>query len=266
MKKSEQTEYETWVDFTQRMQGTEVSQYDWSLFYNRYMGFIHDRCVKKGWLDLEQEIMDRCVLKFNDEEIKKVKHNHPGSFRAWLFSVIQNSYYQILREREKKKNKIIRDAKPIDSDEIMEEVEQCLAAKETKQSTGIDLGIDPEKNKFINNNWDDEKLWQCYISYLVFDLIEKNTSREQYQVFVWKCCKNRSVEEIVRATGCTKNQVYEYSRAVEEKLWNQFKHFAEMPPGLSEDDWASLLQKAKEGYKHYRKIADEFSTRIGKKK
>lgn len=260
MTKLAQTEYTTWVDFTERMQGTVVSQYDWQLFYNRYMGFIHDRCVKKGWLKFEQEIMERCVLKFNDEEIKKVRHDRPGSFRAWLYSVIKSAYCDICSERCKKKNQVI----VTNIDPTM--IEELLPNPRKKRSVANYYGIDPEKNKFINYNQDEEQLWQIFIAYIVFDLIEKNTSKEQYQVFVWRVCKNRTVEEIVQATGCTKEQVYEYSREVKDKLRNQFKNFGEMPQDLSSDDWASLLQKAKDGYKHYRKIADEVSTRyMGKK-
>ena len=266
MTKLDQTEYTTWVDFTERMQGTVVSQYDWELFYNRYMGFIHDRCVKKGWLDLEQEIMDRCVLKFNDEEIKKIRHDRPGSFRAWLYSVIEKTYYDIFRERNKMKNKIIQDAESIDDENFPESDEQYLVAQEPIQTPRNYWGIDPEKNKYINNNWDEEKLWQIYVAYIVFDLIKKNTSWKQFQVFVWRDCKNRPVEEIAQATGFTKKQVYEYSRAVKDKLKNQFKKFGEMPQDLSSDDWDSLSQNAKDGYEHYRKIADEVSTRYTGKK
>ena len=72
------TEYKTWTDFNQRMQRTTVSQADWELFYNRYHGFIVEICIKKGWKNLTQDIVDRCVLKFNDASIKKIRHDHPG--------------------------------------------------------------------------------------------------------------------------------------------------------------------------------------------
>jgi len=274
MNKSDQTEYLTWVDFTERMQGTVVSQYDWQLFYNRYMGFIHDRCVKKGWLKFEQEIMERCVLKFNDEEIKKVRHDKPGSFRAWLFSVMETAYKDALRSRKAKKNEILRTALSIEAGEDkaeeknLDKPEKGAAGlpDDRNESSNFRLGIKPVDNLDVDGNLNDEELWQIYVAYIVFDLIEKNTSKEQYQVFVWRVCKNRTVEEIVQATGCTKEQVYEYSREVKDKLRNQFKNFGEMPQDLSSDDWASLLQKAKDGYKHYRKIADEVSTRyMGKK-
>lgn len=274
MNESDQSEYVTWVDFTERMQGTVVSQYDWQLFYNRYMGFIHDRCVKMGWLKFEQEIMDRCALKFNDEEIKKVRHDRPGSFRAWLFSVMATAYKDALRSRYAKKNDILSSALSIDAGEDKAEerdlnkTEKGAAglADDRNESSNFRLGIKPVDDLDLDEKLDDEDLWQCYIAYIVFDLIEKNTPREQYQAFVWRVCKNRTVEEIVQATGCTKKQVYEYVREVKDKLRNQFKNFGEMPPGLSKDDWTSLLQKAKDGYKHYRKIADEISTRFTGKK
>lgn len=30
----------TWTDFTKRMKGSKVTQEDWTLFYNKYYGFI----------------------------------------------------------------------------------------------------------------------------------------------------------------------------------------------------------------------------------
>jgi RNA polymerase sigma factor (sigma-70 family) len=270
MQGSDQTEYTTWVDFTKRMQGTTISQYDWALFYNRYRGFIHDRCVKCGWVRYEQEIVDRCVLKFTDEEIKKIRHERPGAFRAWLFKVIKNAYLDVISSRiAARKKDVMTSALSIDREEDIREERDD--EKEVKGAAGL-LDERGENDKFrfwtdpidyqINDRkLSDDDLWHCYVAYIVFDLIEKNTSPEQYQVFVWRECKKRTIEEIVQATGCTKEQVYEYSRAVKVKLRNQFKKFGEMPQDLSSDDWASLLQKAKTGYDHYRKIADEVSTR-----
>ena len=266
MAKAEETEYVTWIDFTQRMQGTSVSQEDWALFYKRYMGFIHDRCTKKGWLDFEQEIMDRCVLKFNDEEIKKVRHDHPGSLRAWMYSVIESAYKDTLKAHKAKKNNFIINETSVGYDVDQTKPEDIDIADEKEETNEYKYGISPTDNSYIDKHWDEEKLWQCYVSYIVFDLIQKNTSKEQYQVFVWRVCKNRTVEEIVQATGCTKKQVYEYSREVCDKLRNQFKKFGEMPAELAVEDWGALQQKAIMGYKHYRTIADDFSTRYMVKK
>lgn len=259
------TEYTTWIDFTQRMQCTTVSQADWEQFYNRYHGFIVEICIKKGWKDLTQDIVDRCVLEFNDANIKKIRHDHPGSLRAWMYKVIKSAHADVIDFRKEKKNIIFKDARVIESD--------GTAPKRTTEDTTIILydtktpapdafhGIDPIENHAAALGWCDDKLWRSYVLYLAFDIIKKNTSQRQYQAFVWRKCKKRKVEEIAQTIGCTKKQVYEYSRAVADKIKNQIRKFGEKFPEPSQEDWAALLQQAQEGYKHYREIADEFSTR-----
>ena len=261
------TEYKTWTDFNQRMQRTTVSQADWELFYNRYHGFIVEICIKKGWKNLTQDIVDRCVLKFNDASIKKIRHDHPGSLRAWMYKEIHGAYVDIIRSRKREKNSIINDARVIESDGTVpkrhgEEKEKTVVLYDTKTlAPDAFHGIDPIENHANDLGWCDDDLWRSYVLYLAFDIIKKNTSRRQYQAFVWRKCKKRKIEEIAQTIGCTKEQVYEYSRAVADKIKNQIRKLGEMFPAQSQEDWAALLQQAQEGYKHYREIADEFSTR-----
>lgn len=262
------TEYTTWVDFTERMQCTTVSQEDWALFYKRYYGFIVGYCQKRGWQDLTQEILDRCVLKFNDESIKKIRHDHPGSLRAWLHSVIHRAFADIMRKRGLKENSIYKDLVEIDLEGKVSvpknpEEKDGPVTRVGLEASASDIphGSDPIENQAADLGWSDEELEQSFILYLAIDTIKTKTPPIQFQTFVWRKCQKRSIGEIAQATGCTPKQAYEYSRLVEDKLKNQIKKFGEKFPARSSKDWNTLLQRAQEGQKYFRAVADEFSTR-----
>ncbi len=252
----------TWTDFTKRMKGSKVSQEDWTLFYNKYYGFIvgYIRNHSQFNDDQVQAVVDRVV---NDIFVKhgldkfETREGHP--FRSWFASVIHNKisdYCEFI-----KKNNVFVSVKNI------EDVENC--------STAPDVNEESEKNQRdadkenISNDPDvyekaEKDQWDAYIAYLVLDEVSKKSPPYQSQCFVWSTYYKKKPAQIALALNMKPEQVYEAIRSFKDKVVHAYKKMGESFD-MQTFDWDELKQKADAAKAKYLKEADDFSRKVMQK-
>lgn len=227
----------TWTDFTKRMKGSQVTQENWALFYEKYYGFIV--CYIKKHSNLKdvqiQAVVDMVVDDiFIKHKLDNFETRKDKSFRSWFAALIHRRMIDYYRS--------------IKNDPVLLGEDHYASVK------------DPESEK---EGIGDEELWQSYMAYLVYDEVSKKADANQVHCFVWRVYNKRKPSEIAAVLRIEPERVYEEVRAFKDKISNTAKKFGENYD-IKTTDWEALKRKADEAKARYQQVADDFSLRVRK--
>ena len=228
----------TWTDFTKRMKGSKVTQEDWTLFYNKYYGFIvgYIRNHSQFNDDQVQAVVDLVV---NDIIVKhsldnfETREGHP--FRSWFATLIHHKMSDYSR--------FIKNAPVFLDAEIIEDNEKFSRAPDVYEKA--------EKDQ-----------WDAYIAYLVLDEVSKKYPK-QAECFLWRTYHEKTPAQIALAQGMTPKQVYEAIRSFKDKVAHAYRNLGESFD-MQTFDWDELKQRADAAKAKYLKVANDFSQKIGR--
>ena len=244
--------YTTWMDFSRRMLGSEVSEEDWRQFVNLYQGFIIGYCKKKfvnhkdpaGSLSEDKifEVANNVCLKLTQGALANFEHRGNGSFRAWLRTLIHREVADLHKVPKKDfyANKVsVQDPYIIESES--------------------DIAVEEEESP------DDVTLWKQYISFIAFENVCARSTPEQYECFIWKIQDKRKYEEIGEILDLTKSQVKNKAEWFKEKIKNELKRLEKSWP-LDNINWEEFVSTAEQARETYLATAQDFTIRLMEKR
>ena len=176
-------------------------QDSWQEFFDMYWRLIHGTAMKAGLTHGEaQDVVQETVIAVCRNLSKLKTRSDAGSFKGWLLQMTRWRIVDQIRRR--------RPGRSLSDDEA------------TTSGTGFMERLPDPGGLGLEKIWEDE--WRSNLLAAALERVQLQASAKHYQIFYLYVVRGVAVEQIVRVTGSTPNEVY----LVKHRLWPIFERAA----------------------------------------